>query len=401
MPPPPTKIRPTTPRRTRRFFLIAGEASGDLHASHLMQALRNECAARGTEAEFRFYGGQCMEAAGGEMLCHYRQLAYMGFIPVLLHLPTIMRGMSRCKRQIEEWKPDAVILVDYPGFNLKMARHVAARGLCPVYYYISPKIWAWKEGRIKQIRKYVSHIFSILPFEEEYFHRRGYQAVTYVGNPTFDEIRSWRETHADQKEDNARAIALLPGSRIQEIKDNLSRMLRAAAPFAEAGFTLHIAVVPSIPRTVYEHLVARSGVMHEAVRLVEGRTYELLSHSAAALVTSGTATLETALLGVPQVVCYYMAFGKLMSFLRRKFLKVPFISLVNLIAGREVVPELVADDMNAEAVRTHLRTLLTDEAARAEMKAGYAEVARRLNTPGAPQRTAQGMMARLESGGQA
>lgn len=362
-----------------------------------MEALRSECAARGSEVEFRFYGGHCMESVGGEMLCHYRHLAYMGFIPVLLHLPVILRGMQRCKRQIEEWKPDAVILVDYPGFNLKIARHVAEHSLCPVLYYISPKIWAWKEGRIKQIKKYVDHIFSILPFEEEYFHKRDYRRITYVGNPTFDEIRTWKTAHASNDKKSPQSIALLPGSRLQEIKDNLSRMLRAAAPLVPSGFTLNIAVVSAIPRAVYERIIAQSGVSRQAVRLTEGKTYELLSHSSAALVTSGTATLETALLGIPQVVCYYMSFGKIMSFLRRNFLKVPFISLVNLIAGKEVVPELVADGMNEKAVRTHLQAILFDESVRADMENGYAEVARRLNTPGAPQSTAKGILHLLDN----
>lgn len=374
-----------------KYFLIAGEASGDLHAAHLMKALRR----RDPEAEFRFYGGDKMRAAGGELLCHYRELAYMGFIPVLLHLRTILRGMSQCKRHIAEWQPDAVILVDYPGFNLKMARYVKRHAICPVYYYISPKIWAWKEHRINAIRRDVDRLFSILPFEVDFFEKKHAYPISYVGNPTVDEVAAYRDRHGAPHPDGT-TIALLPGSRRQEIRDNLSRMLLAAQPLMEAGgYRLVVAVAPSMPHDVYERIIARTSIDRQRIALVEGRTYEVLSHSVAALVTSGTATLETALFGVPQVVCYFMRAGRLMSFLRRHFLKVPFISLVNLVCGREVVPELVADGMTVRAVRSHLEAILPGGARRAAMLEGYADMAARLGAPGAPEHAADEMVHRL------
>ncbi len=375
-----------------KYFLIAGEASGDLHAAHLMKALRR----RDPEAQFRFYGGDKMRAVGGELLCHYRELAYMGFIPVLLHLRTILRGMSQCKRRIAEWKPDAVILVDYPGFNLKMARFVKRHAICPVYYYISPKIWAWKEYRIKDIRRDVDRLFSILPFEVDFFEKKHDYPISYVGNPTVDEVAAYRNRHGAPHPDSV-TIALLPGSRRQEIRDNLSRMLLAAHPLMATGkYRLVVAVAPSMPHDVYERIIAATGIDRQRIALVEGRTYEVLSHSVAALVTSGTATLETALFGVPQVVCYYMRAGRLMSFLRRHFLKVPFISLVNLVCNREVVPELVADGMTVGAVRSNLESILPGGSRRTTMLEGYADMAARLGEPGAPDHAADEMVRRLK-----
>lgn len=373
-----------------KYFLIAGEASGDLHAAHLMQALREA----DPEAEFRYYGGDCMKAVGGELLVHYKRLAYMGFIPVLLHLRTILRGMADCRRHIAAWQPHAVILVDYPGFNLKMARFVRRHAICPVYYYISPKIWAWKEGRIHAIRRDVTHLYSILPFEVDFFEQKHRYPVTYVGNPTVDEVSAWRAAHATPRRDD-RLIALLPGSRRQEITDNLSRMLRAAAPCVGRGYRLAIAMAPAVPRDLYDSLIARSGVPADGVELVDNRTYDLLSRATAALVTSGTATLETALFGVPQVVCYYVACGRFVSFLRRLLLKVPYVSLVNLVCDREVVPELVADGMTVANVARHLDAILPGAPARAAMLEGYADMGRRLGSPGAPGRAAADIVARL------
>ena len=238
-----------------RYFLIAGEASGDLHASHLMQALKAEDA----DAEFRFYGGDLMAAVGGELLCHYKSLAYMGIVPVMLHLRTILRGMRRCKEQIAEWKPDVVILVDYPGFNLSIAKYVHETRICPVFYYISPKIWAWKEGRIRNIRRDVDALFSILPFEVEYFEKKHHYPITYVGNPTVDEVVAYEEVNTPPVERD-KTIALLPGSRRQELKDNLRRMLLAALPLAEEGWRLKIAVAPAMPKSVYDEIIRKSGI---------------------------------------------------------------------------------------------------------------------------------------------
>ena len=367
-----------------KYFLIAGEASGDLHAAHLMKALRHFDA----QAEFRFFGGDAMQQQGGTLLCHYRHLAYMGFIPVLLHLRTILRGLAQCKEAILAWRPDVVILVDYPGFNLKIARFVRQHAICPVFYYISPKIWAWKEHRIKALRRDVDRIFSILPFEVPYFRQRHGYEVSYVGNPTLDEVHAYCQEHGSPTPDD-RTLALLPGSRKQEINDNLSRMLTAAAPLVEAeGWKLVIAAAPAIPRELYLNIIARAEGPLQSVELVDGNTYGLLSRATAALVTSGTATLETALFRVPQVVCYFMRCGWLVSRIRPYFLKVPFISLVNLIVGREVVPELVAGDMTAEEVRRRLLHILPGAPGRAAMLQGYDELAAKLGQPGAPRRAA-------------
>ena len=371
-----------------KYFLIAGEASGDLHAAHLMKALL----AIDPSASFRYYGGDCMQAVGGTLLCHYRHLAYMGFVQVALHLPTILRGMRRCKAEIARWRPDAVILVDYPGFNLKIAKYVSRQALCPVFYYISPKIWAWKEHRIHAIRRHVDRLFSILPFEVDFFEKKHHYPISYVGNPTMDEVSAYLSEHGQPRPDG-HTIALLPGSRRQEITDNLSRMLQAVKPLcvkggAESPWQIRIAVAPAMPRELYTGIVQRAGMPARSVQLVEGQTYGLLHHATAALVTSGTATLETALFRVPQVVCYFMRCGWLVSRIRPYFLQVPFISLVNLIVGREVVPELVAGDMPAEEVLRRLLHILPGAPGRAAMLQGYDELAAKLGQPGAPRRAA-------------
>lgn len=375
-----------------KIFLIAGEASGDLHAAHLMRAIKQ----LQPDVEFRFYGGDEMQAVGGTLLCHYRELAYMGFVQVALHLRTILRGMAQCKREIAEWKPDALILVDYPGFNLKMARFAKENAICPVFYYISPKIWAWKEHRIHAIRRDVDRLFSILPFEVDFFEGKHYYPISYVGNPSVDEVSAFITAQGAPKSDG-QTIALLPGSRRQEIVDNLSRMLQAALPFA-TNYKLVIAKAPAIELDFYERIIQASGIDASRVQMVSGQTYALLSHATAALVTSGTATLETALFRVPQVVCYYIRCGWFVSRVRPYFLKVPFISLVNLIAGREVVPELVADGMCVENVRAHLAQLLpADAPARLAQLKGYEEMAKRLGEPGAPERAAAEMVKWIET----
>ncbi len=372
-----------------RFFLIAGEASGDLHASHLMQSLLKVC----PQAEFRYYGGEKMQAVGGTLLCHYKQLAYMGFVQVLLHLRTILRGMRQCKQQIAEWKPDAVILVDYPGFNLKIAHYVKEHNICPVYYYISPKIWAWKEHRIRNIQRDVDHLFSILPFEVPFFEQKHHYPITYVGNPTVDEVVAYQQLHG-QPQPDGKTIALLPGSRRQEIKDNLSRMLQAATPFV--SYRVVVAMAPSVEENFYREIVANTLIDSNRVSFVSNRTYELLSHATLALVTSGTATLETAMFGVPQVVCYYMRAGWFISRVRPYFLKVPYISLVNLIADSEVVPELVASDMNVSLLTQHMQKLLPQNSPeRLAQLRGYTKIKVILGQPGAPMRTAEEIIRQL------
>ncbi len=360
-----------------KYYLIVGEASGDLHASHLMQSLKKEDA----QAEFRFFGGDMMTAVGGTRVKHYKELAYMGFIPVLLHLPTIMRNMKMCQQDILDWQPDVVILVDYPGFNLKIAKFVKANTKIPVYYYISPKIWAWKEYRIKNIKRDVDEMFSILPFEVDFFEKKHHYPIHYVGNPTAQEVRAFLAQPPlplERKGEGLPVIALLAGSRRQEIKDNLPAMIEATRHLA-GQYDIVLAGAPGIDPTYYEQFLRNS-----SVRMVSDQTYPLLSQATAALVTSGTATLETAMFCVPQVVCYETPIPKVIAFLKKHFIKVKYISLVNLIVDREVVPELVADTFSVENIRQHLQSILPGGEARQRMLDGYEEVHRRLGDSHAP-----------------
>ncbi|MBP6065395.1 lipid-A-disaccharide synthase [Bacteroides sp.] len=372
-----------------KYYLIVGEASGDLHASHLMTALQEQ----DPQAEFRFFGGDLMAAVGGTLVKHYKDLAYMGFIPVLLHLRTIFSNMRWCKSDIVSWQPDVVILVDYPGFNLTIAKFLRAHTQIPVFYYIAPKIWAWKEYRIKNIKRDVNALFSILPFEVEFFEKKHHYPIHYVGNPTVDEIASFQENHAETfasfVSDNGLQekpiIALLAGSRKQEIKDNLPRMLQAASRFSD--YQLVLAGAPSISSDYYQQYTEGADV-----KIIFDQTYRLLLQAEAALVTSGTATLETALFRVPQVVCYYSAMGKMFSFLRKHLIKVPFISLVNLIADREVVKELVFGSMSVDNMHNELQQILFNPEYRQLMIKGYEEVSDRLGPVGAPRHAASEMV---------
>ena len=376
-----------------KYYLIVGEASGDLHASHLMKALLKE----DPEAEFRFFGGDMMSAVGGTRVRHYRELAYMGIIAVLLHLRTILRNMAFCKRDIVEWRPDAVILVDYPGFNLKIAKFVHEHTKIPVYYYISPKIWAWKEYRIKEIKRNVDELFSILPFEVPFFEQKHHYPIHYVGNPTAEEVRQFRaaynvsgeEFRREHRLDERPIIALLAGSRKQEIAGNLPQMIAAARRFG--GYQLVLAAAPGIDAEFYDAFIGGSDV-----HVLRGETYALLSHADTALVTSGTATLETALFRVPQVVCYNTALPKLVGLLRRLVLKVKYVSLVNLIADREVVPELVANTFSEANIAEQLKRLLPDGAARREMLEGYEEVWRKIGEDSPSERTAKEMVLKVK-----
>lgn len=372
-----------------KYYLIVGEASGDLHASHLMTALKAE----DPQADFRFFGGDLMAAVGGTMVKHYKDLAYMGFVPVLLHLRTIFANMKRCKEDIVAWQPDVVILVDYPGFNLHIAQFVHAHTGIPVFYYIAPKIWAWKEYRIKHIKRDVDELFSILPFEVEFFEGKHRYPIHYIGNPTVDEVTAFLHEHPADKTtflatnglDERPVIALLAGSRKQEIKDNLPKMLKAASAFPD--YQLVLAGAPAISPDYYKKVIGDA-----PLKIIFGQTYRLLQHADAALVTSGTATLETALFRVPQVVCYHTPIGKVISFLRRHVLKVRYISLVNLIADREVVKELVADTMTVKNIQSELRNILENGRYKSDMLAGYEDMAHRLGPAGAPLHAAQEMI---------
>ena len=362
-----------------RYYLIVGEASGDLHASHLMRALKEI----DSRADFRFFGGDLMSAVGGTRVRHYRELAYMGFIPVLLHLPTILSNMKMFKLDITQWQSDCVILVDYPGFNLNIAKYLKAKTQIPVYYYISPKIWAWKEYRIKNIKRDVDELFSILPFEVPFFEEKHHYPIHYVGNPTADEVREFLANRRPSPDNRARkVIALLAGSRKQEIKDNLPPMLEAVKGY-EKDFQIVLAGAPGIEASYYDRFL-----QGHPVEIVFGQTYDLLSRAHAALVTSGTATLETALFGVPQVVCYKLPLPKVSAFVRRHLLNVRYISLVNLIADREVVTELLADTFTVANIRAELSKIL-QEPCRQEMLRGYAEVWQRLGDQKAPDNAAR------------
>ena len=375
-----------------KYYLIVGEASGDLHAAHLMAALRKE----DSEAQFRFFGGDKMQEEGGTMVAHYSQLAFMGFIPVLLHLPTILRYLRLCKQDIVAWQPDVVILVDYPGFNLKVAAFVRQHTDIPVFYYIAPKLWAWKEYRIKNIRRDVDELFSILPFEKAFFEGKHHYPIHYVGNPTADEVTDFLASYPNtdntfqQSLDDGKAslpiIALLAGSRRQEIKDNLPAMLKATLPMTD-DYRIIVAGAPNIDSDFYRKIIGDL-----PVEVVHGRTYELLANATAALVTSGTATLETALFGVPQVVCYKTPLPHLISFLRRHLIKVPYISLVNLIADSEVVTELVAHTFTLDNIRNELSSILPGGNRRSEMLEGYEKVRQAIGQPGAPANAARKMV---------
>lgn len=401
-----------------KYYIIVGEASGDLHASHLMRALMDI----DVEAEFRFFGGDMMSAVGGERVKHYRELAYMGFIPVLLHLPAIFRNMALCKKDIVQWNPDVVILVDYPGFNLSIAKYVRSHTSIPVYYYISPKIWAWKEYRIKNIKRDVKEMFSILPFEIPFYETKHKYPIHYVGNPTQDEVNKFLSeyketfdefcignrlksvTYVIDKENvmpgqtthlpttavntNIPIIALLAGSRRQEIKDNLPAMIEATRHL-QGTYQIVLAGAPGIPVDYYRQFVQDTGV-----KIVFNKTYQLLAHATAALVTSGTATLETALFNVPQVVCYETPIPKVIAFLRKHLIKVKYISLVNLIADKEVVTELVADTFTIENIKTELESILPGGDRRDVMLAEYAQLRKILGNEKAPDNAA-GIMYRL------
>ena len=373
-----------------RYYLIVGEASGDLHASRLMRSLKKY----DELAEFRFFGGDLMAAEGGTRVKHYKELAYMGFVPVLLHLGTIFSNMKRCKEDIVAWKPDVVILVDYPGFNLNISKFLKKNTLIPVYYYISPKIWAWKEWRIKSIKRDVSEMFSILPFEVPFYEQKHKYPVHYVGNPTAQEVAEFRAGYHQTYEEFCREnnldsrkpiIALLAGSRLQEIKDNLPAMIEVAERFED--YQMVLAGAPSIEDEYYDQFLEGT-----PVRVVKNKTYQLLSHTTAALVTSGTATLETALFNVPQVVCYETPLPKLIRFAFNHVLKVDYISLVNLVANKEVVPEMFADKFTIDGIANELYKIMPGQPARERMLAEYQEVLRELGSKVAPDEAASIMV---------
>lgn len=369
-----------------KYYLIVGEASGDLHASRLMRSLKKV----DEFAEFRFFGGDLMAAEGGTRVKHYKELAYMGFVPVLLHLGTIFSNMKMCKDDIVKWKPDVVILVDYPGFNLNIAKFLKKKTNIPAYYYISPKIWAWKEWRIRSIRRDIAEMFSILPFEVPFYEKKHHYPIHYVGNPTTQEVNEFRAGYQQPFEEfctenqldiHRPILALLAGSRLQEIKDNLPAMIEVVERFED--FQMVLAGAPSIEDKYYEQFVKGT-----PVKMVRNKTYQLLSHSTAALVTSGTATLETALFNVPQVVCYETPLPRLVRFAFDHIMSCKYISLVNLIADKEVVQEMFADRFKVDAIADQLYQLLPGKEGRERMLAEYQVVRERLGNQMAPDEAA-------------
>lgn len=368
-----------------RYFLVAGEASGDLHGSNLMAALKEQDA----QAEFRFFGGDLMQAQGGRLVKHYREMAFMGFIPVLLNLRTILRNMKMCRNEIIRFQPDVLILIDYPGFNLKVAKYIKTHTRIPVYYYISPKVWAWKEYRVKSFKKYVDVMLSILPFEVDFYKKHNYH-IDYVGNPVVDAVANFRDGNKgdtrtkfieDNKLEEKPIIAILAGSRRQEIKDNLPAMLEAIAAFTD--YQPVIAGAPAMELEYYQRYIG-----DKPCKIVFGQTYRLLEYAEAALVTSGTATLETALFRVPQVVCYKTPLPRIVYWAFKNILHTKYISLVNLIADKTVVQELFAKFFSVASIRKETNKLLNDSSYRHTMLSQYDNVINILGKPGASRRAA-------------
>ena len=367
-----------------KYYLIAGERSGDFHAAHLMRELRGQDPA----AEFRFWGGDQMQAQGGELVRHYQDMSIMGFWEAATSVLRFRGYLKECERDILAFRPDVVILVDYAGFNMRVAKFVKAHGI-RTFYYISPKIWAWNQGRVEKVRAYVDRMFLILPFEQDFYQKFNYQA-DYIGNPTADAVAEFTPSDdfltRNQLSNGKPIIAVLPGSRKQEIEEMLHEMLAILPAFQEYQFV--VAGVTNLDRAYYRHF-ERNGI-----RFVYDETFDLLHHAHVALVTSGTATLETALFDVPQIVCYRTS--ALSYAIGKMVIKVPHISLVNLIVGREVVKELIQSNFTARNLMDELRHLLTDEQYQARQQAGYAELRQKLGQQQAARKAAKLMVGYLK-----
>ncbi|MDN6279563.1 MAG: lipid-A-disaccharide synthase [Psychroflexus sp.] len=370
-----------------KYYLIAGEASGDLHASNLMKALLK----KDENADFRFWGGDLMtEVAQHNPVKHYKDLAFMGFIEVVINLKTILGNIKVCKNDIENYNPDVIIFIDYPGFNMRIAKWAKQRNI-KTFYYISPQIWAWKENRIKAIKRDVDEMFVILPFEKNFYEDKHNYPVHFVGHPLLDaidqlEVRSLEEFQKNHGLDQREIIAILPGSRKQEIVKMLSTMLEMPKKFKAYQFV--IAGAPSQDQAFYEQFLVK-----ENVSFVTNETYSLLSHSKAALVTSGTATLETALFEVPEVVCYK---GSQISYqIAKRIIKLNYISLVNLIMDKEVVKELIQNEFNAKSLETELTKIL-DSNYSSHMRAEFKTLKQKLGGLGASDHTAELMLDLLQ-----
>jgi lipid-A-disaccharide synthase len=372
-----------------KVYVIAGEASGDLHGSNLMRAMLNQ----EPSVQFRFWGGDHMTDVAGKPVKHIRELAFMGFVEVVMNLRTILGNIRQCKKDIAQFQPDAIVLIDYPGFNLRIAEWAHAQGI-QVLYYISPQIWAWKQNRVHKIKQVVDRMYCILPFEQAFYAKFGVE-VDFVGHPLIDAIEAYRIGHFDKEKflkesglDHRPVIALLPGSRKQEISIKLPIMLEAADRFAD-DYQIVVAGAPSLPLNFYTPLLKGRKVV-----VVQNKTYDLLSTASAAMVTSGTATLETALFKVPEVVCYK---GSAISYqIARRLIKVPYISLVNLIMNREVVKELIQHECNADSIAEEMRRVLPGGQGREKMLNDYNQLIETLGGSGASAKTANLMLKTIQ-----
>lgn len=372
-----------------KYYVIAGEPSGDLHGGKLMREIAKEDA----EAKFRFCGGDLMAATAGEqsMLYHYKQMSFFGFVQVAMNLKTILTQIDSVKEDIERFSPDVIILIDYPAFNIRIAKWAKSRGI-KVYYYIAPKVWAWKERRVKSLRKYVDRLYTIFPFETEYFRGHGIEPY-FCGNPLVDDIAE-RKASLPAKEDFVKEcgldgrpiVALLAGSRVSEINANLPDMVALSREFPDYQFV--VTAVPWIDKAIYDKYIAGS-----PVRYVNNRTQQTLAHSVAAVVTSGTATLETALMGIPEVVLYHVPW--LYEKLKPYFLRIPYISLVNINLGRECVKELVRANLKMEEATKELRAILPNGAERERMLADFRELSQMIGSEGASARFAKDIVKQL------
>ena len=372
-----------------KYYIIVGEPSGDLHGSNLMRGLQAE----DCEAQFRFWGGDKMAEVGGaeNLAKHYRETSFFGIAQVLRNLKTIFGQIDECKRDIEAYKPDVVILIDYPSFNMRIAKWAKERGI-KVYYYIAPKVWAWKEWRVKEIRKYVDRLYTIFPFESDYFRSKGIEPV-FCGNPLCDSIAQYKAQMPSREEflragglDERPIVALLAGSRRSEIKDNLADMVAISKNLPNYQFV--VAAVPWIEREMYDKILSGT-----SVKFVCDKTYDTLFYAEAAIVTSGTATLETALIGTPEIVMYHVP--KLYEWLRPIVLKIPYISLVNINLNRECVREIVVNKIDVEAVSAELRAILEGGSKRAKMVADFAELQEMMGGEGSSHRVAQDIVKSL------
>ncbi|WP_026463101.1 lipid-A-disaccharide synthase [Adhaeribacter aquaticus] len=367
-----------------KYYLIAGERSGDLHASNLMREIK----AQDPEASFRFWGGDMMQTVGGELVHHYKELAFMGFAEAAANIFKIVRFLKECKADIMQYQPDVVILVDYAGFNMRIAKFGKSQGL-KVFYYISPKIWAWNQGRVHNIKKLVDRMFVILPFEEAFYKRFEYK-VDYIGNPISDTVRAHVPSTDFLTRNNLTdkpIIAVLPGSRKQEIENILFIMLSVIPAFREYQFV--VAGVSNLSKDYYEQFNRDPNI-----KIIYDQTYDLLANAKAALVTSGTATLETALFNVPQIVCYTTS--AISYWIGRAVIKVPYISLVNLIADKPVVKELIQRDLTKNNIIAELKNILLDEVYIAEQKAGYKFIQEKLGEAKAAAKAAKLMVGYLK-----